>query len=152
MSYDLAEALWLTRVRAMTEFDSSNSGRATTSMLHTGKGAEYAVLYPGEHAHQRLGLGGSQVNTYRTRIQLWKPLEPAGDGSAAQELAALAEDVRQELDKYRLLGDTTNSISHARIVTTGAMEQRRLVKDGMLWLMVELVGECHYEESITFAE
>lgn len=152
MSYDAVEALWLTRIQAMTEFSSANSGRATTSLLHTGKGAEYAILYPGEHLHNRLGLGGSQDNTYRTRIQLWKPLEVNGDGSAARALAALAEDVRQALDQYRLLGDTTGGVSRARIIQTGAMEIRRLVKDGQLWLMVELLGECHYEESITFAE
>lgn len=149
MSYDTIEAAWLTRVRAMSQFDTTNSGRATTSMLHTGAGAVYAILYPGEHLHDRMGMGGSQANTYRTRIQLWKPL--IEDGTTAQELAALAEDVRQELDKYHQLNGTTG-VSNARITTTGAMEVRRLIKDGPIWYMVELVGECRYEESITFAE
>lgn len=150
MSYDAVEALWLTRVRGRSEFNADNSGRATMSLLHTGNADVYAILYPGEHTHTRLAMGGAQENIYRTRIQIWQPL--IEDGTTAQELSALAEDVRQELDTYRLLGDTTNEVRHARIVATGAMEMRRLKKDGPLWLMIELIGEAQHEESITFAE
>lgn len=150
MSYPTVEALWLARLQEMDDFDEANSGRATMSLLHTGNAAQYAILYPGRLEHGYLGMGGSRTHLYRTRIQLWKQL--LTDGDTAQELETLADSVRREMDKYPLLGDTTGKVSQSRIAVTEAMQMNRLREGGPWWLMVELIGECHYEELVTFAE
>lgn len=148
MGYEDIEALWLTRVRAMSEFNQNNSSRGDWSMLNNGRDEKYAILKPGQHIHEWMTTTVMQ-HTYRTIIQVWYRYGN-GDGTALTALTALETDIRTELYQYRLLADSTGTVQDADIVETREVVQ--IPADGPEWLMVELVGECQDEETITFAE
>ena len=67
------------------------------------------------------------------------------------ELEQLTSTIMDEIDKYPYIGDSTNEIREAQIIQAGAVlgypEPTRPE-----WLIVELIGVCDEEETISFAE
>jgi hypothetical protein len=154
--YGDIETLYLEKLRELAAFGQNNSSRGDWSQRNNGKAEQYAILKPGNHIHTWDSIGGmgsgdpaTRKHLYRTVIQLWQKHRHT-DGAAAVALEQLESDVRNHFDVYRKLGDVGGSVRDADIIETREMFQ--IPADGPEWLMVELVGECDDEESITFAE
>lgn len=155
MSYSTIEGYWLGKLQDMPQFDGSNSSRGKWGMLNSGKSAYYAILKPGAHTHTWITMGGMGSSgaavwqhNYRTIIQLWQRY--TADGDALIALEELDKAVSTYLARYRKLGDTSGVVQDGDIIESREVIQ--IPADAPAWLMVELVGECLYEETITFAE
>jgi hypothetical protein len=150
MTYAAGEALWLTRLRAMSNFDSGNSARGRWGIRNSGKSDHYAILKPGVHNREWLSIT-VRWDHYQTIIQLWQRY--VDDGDTLTDLEALVDAVLAELDKYRLIGDSGGTVQAANIVAVREVQEILAGPgEGPVWLMVELVGEWHEENTIAFAE
>jgi len=147
MSYQAGEALWLARLRDMSQFDGNNSGRGNWKLLNTGKASQYAILKPGEHTREMMSIT-TRLNHYQTIIQLWQKYTE--DGQSLIDLETLTSAVIAYIDTWPRLTDTTNSIQGAKINTIRELQQ--VPPDGPVWILAELVGEWDEEQSVTFAE
>lgn len=147
MSYADGEALWLTRLRAMSAYDTTNSGRGTYGMLNSGKADRYAILKPGDHERQMIAPT-TRWNIYRTVISLYRPWRD--DGTTLTNLEADVDAVLTEMDKYRHLNDST-VVTDANIATV-----REFVAlgppDTPVWLRADLIGEWYEEEELTYSD
>lgn len=151
MSYTTVEGLWLTRIRAMSQFDSDNSSRGNWGKVGNGAASQYAILHPGEHAYDLQAMGGNRHTVYQTIIQLYQRY--VEEGTTLQNLEILEQAVRDELNQYRLMGDTSGAVVYARVVRSREMIAERETPDGPpIWLRIDMVGETLYEESVTLAE
>lgn len=149
MSYLDVEALWLARIRQLTsQFDASNTARMDWGQRNNGASDHYAVLYPGPHLHRWMSNTGTWAHTYRTIIEVWQRYQ--ADGTSGTDLQTITDATRTHLVQYRKLGDTTGKVQDADIVET--RETIRFPADAPQWLITPLVGECIYEQTITFAE
>lgn len=146
MAYSDVEALWLARLQESGAFNSNNSARARWSILNTGKANHYAILRMGRQEHLRYGMGGRREHVRQTVLEIWK--RPTEESASAIELQEFVDELRVFLDGYPTLGDTTGRVRDAMIVQTGEMLERRTVKDGPVWYVVELTGECHETETV----
>ena len=147
MSYEAGEALWLARIRAMSQFDAGNSSRGKWGIRNTGKSNQYAILKPGLHTREMIGFN-RRVNHYQTIIQLWQKYSE--DGQSAIDLTTLTSSVLAYLDTYPQMGDATNTVIGGEI--TEVREMQQIPPEAPVWLFVELVGSWDEEASITFAE
>lgn len=154
MSYSTIEAAWLTRVRAMSQFDSGNSSRGKWGIRNSGKSNQYAIIKPGTRVlvEEMAGLGGSRLWENQTIIQLWQRYKD--DGDSATDLSALVDSVIDELEKYPYIGSQSSGVQSASITEVREMQQTfpRPDSPGPNWLYVELVGVTHEEKSITLSE
>jgi hypothetical protein len=150
MSYAAGEVLWLTRLRAMSQFNEYNSARGKFGIRDTGASDHYAILKPGPWTRSKLSPT-VRLDTYRTVIQIYQHY--LDDGTSMTDLETLVDAVLAELDTYRVMGDTTGAVIQANIV-----EAREMIwilaapGEGPEWLLVELIGEWHEETTITYAE
>jgi hypothetical protein len=150
MSYSAGEALWLTRLRALSQFNTSNSTRGKFGIRNSGKSDHYAILVPGPWDRTYIGMN-TRMDTFRTIIQLWQRY--IDDGTTMTDLEALVDAVLAELDTYPRIGDTTGNIIDAAIVEVRELQMILAEPGGgPAWLLVELVGEWHEQTAVTFAE
>lgn len=147
MSYDTIEGLWLTRLLAMSQFNTDNTSRGKWGILNRGYNNQYAILKPGEHTREMISFQTQETN-WQTIIQLWQRYKD--DGTSVTDLQALVDAVLSELDTYPHIGDTGNTVVEGRITTVREMIQTPA--DAPAWLYVELIGQAYEQEAITFAE
>ena len=148
--YKDGEALWLTRLQAMPEFDAQNSARGHWGLMNKGKADHYAIIKPGAWERTKISRH-TRLDRYQTIIQLWQRYKE--DGSSLVDLEGLVASTLTELDKYRVMGDTSSNIIQANIIAVReVIEVRSSPADGPSWLYVELVGEWHEEIDISYAE
>lgn len=147
MSYEAGEALWLARLRGMSQFDASNTSRGKWGIRNTGKSAHYGILKPGAHTREMMGFN-RRLNHYQTIIQLWQKYTE--DGASAIDLEELTSATIAYIDTWPRLGDTANAVQGAKIIEIREMQQ--IPVDAPAWLFVELVGAWDEEQAIAFAE
>lgn len=147
MTYLAGEALWLTRLQGMSQFDADNSSRGKWGMLNSGASDHYAILKPGANNRDKLG-SNTRRDQYRTIIQLWQRY--VDDGTSLTNLETLVDNVLAELDTYWKMGDSTGGVIRANIVEV--REYVQIPGDAPKWILAELVGEWHEQTSITYAE
>lgn len=143
MSYRAGEALWLARLRAMSQFDHANSSRGDWSIRNNGKSAFYAILKPGMAEREMLGHTMRRDN-FQTVIQLWQRYKE--DGPSLIDLETLIDAVCDHLDSYPKLGDTTGALEDAQIVEIREVQQ--VPVNAPAWLYVELIGRWYEETTI----
>lgn len=146
MAYSDGEALFLTRLRAMSQFTTHNSSRGKWGILNTGEAKQYAVLKAGTRA--RVKSIKTVQETHRTIIQLWQRY--IDDGTSYTDLMTLVDAVVAELDKYRTMGDTGDTVVKANIVEVGEVATSPS-PEAPYWLIVEVVGEWVEHHEITYA-
>lgn len=147
MSYEAGEALWLARLRAMSQFNSDNTSRGNWGIRNSGKSGHYAILKPGTHTREMMSFN-VRLNHYQTIIQLWQKY--VDDGPSAIDLQELTSATIAYIDTWPRVGDATNTVQGAQIVEIREMQQ--IPADAPSWLFVELVGMWDEEQTITFAE
>ena len=150
MSYSAGEALVLTRLRGMSQFDTDNSSRGKFGQKNSGSAAQYAILFPGTRTRNKHGMAGKKRVVHQTIIKVYQRYKD--DGTSLTDLETLVEAIENELDKYPQMGDATGTIIQAWLVEArDVMEEMDAGTAGPAWLYQELVCEWHEEKSITFA-
>lgn len=147
MGYNECEALWLSLLRAMPEFDSNNTSRKDWKILNSGKSNYYAVLKKGEVVRERMAFS-TDVAHRQTIIELW--VRYREDGTDAIQMDDLTDAITNYVGSYRLGGDSVGTIQRAQIVEE--REPQQTPANAPAWLFVELVGQMDDEEAITYAE
>lgn len=125
MAYSDGEALILTLLRTMSNFDSTNTARANWQILNKGRANHYGIVRPGAFSIEYLSLGQYQAN-WTTVIEVWQRYKD--DGTTQTDLYARVADLLPMLNTPRL-GDTTNTILDSRI-TGGDEPQEMWLTDG----------------------
>ncbi len=150
--YSDGEALWLTRLQAMDQFNGENSSRGKWAQRNSGSAAQYAVLKPGEQVIQKHGMGGKKNALNHTIIQLWQRYKE--HGTSMTDLEALVQNVIDELDQYPTIGDAGDTVIQGNIIQVRELRETYSSPTAKLpkWLYVELVGEWNEEIDITYAE
>ena len=150
MSYTAGEALLLTRVRAISGYDTNNTSRANWLVLNNGKAAYYVILRPGAFTMPWLTYR-SYLATYTTIIELWQKY--TNDHESHTNLYTHLNEITSSLQLYPHLGNGANStILDAEI--TGAPEPQEMWTSGggPKWLRYSITLTWKQEEIVTFAE
>jgi hypothetical protein len=149
--YAAGEALFLTRIQALAQFDAGNSARGKWGLLNSGNDDQYAILKPGPRLRAASGLSGQVMDTHQTVIQLYQRYKD--DGTSLTDLEAIVDVLINELDTYPYMSDSGGSVVMAKVVEVREY-QEILARDGggPLWLLAEIVGEWDEETNITLAE
>ena len=148
MSYSTGEALILTRVRACTGFDSTNTSRANWKILHSGKSDHYAILRPAGFAVEWQTLSMA-VFRYTTLVEVWQRY--TDDTITQTNLYGYIANLYSLLD-YPHLGDTTGAIQDSTI--TGADDPQEMWREdgGPKWLRWLMRIDWAEQRTVTFAE
>lgn|SRR5574341_209872 len=150
MAYSDGEALILTRLQAVANYDSSNTARSNWKLLNRGISETVAIVRPGGFV-RRWGTTTNPFTRWRTIVEVWQRYKD--DSGTTNSLMARAADILTMFDQYRLLGDTTGKVQDSYIVE--GREPREMWArggNGPAWLMQELILEWTEEVQITFAE
>ena len=145
--YKDGEALWLTRVRAVSGFDTSNTSRGNWTILNNGAADIYAILKPGEWNREMIGFN-RRLNVYQTIIQVWQKYRE--DGTSMINLEDKINDILVSVDTYPQIGDSGNTVIDAQIIAVREVQQTPA--DAPTWMYAELVGEWQEEIAITYVE
>jgi len=148
--YKDGEALWLTKIQGMSQFDIKNSSRGKWNQRYTGSSDHYAVLKPG--AWERTKISPiTRLDRYQTIIQIWQRYKEHGNSIILLE--TLVDATLAELDTHRQMGDAGDSIIQANVVAVREMQEVFETPNSQtpIWLYVELVGEWHEEVEISYA-
>jgi hypothetical protein len=154
MSYSSGEALILAALQLHPNYDTRNSSRGKWGMLNSGKNAYYVILRPGPFELSTMGVsgvgagGGIRQATWTTQLMVYQRY--VDDGTTMTNLEARVDEVIAQLDKYRNLGDTTNTIQKARVMSGGEVEV--IDHEGSLWARWIINVIWNEERSVTYAE
>lgn len=116
MGYSDGETLVLARLRAQTNFSTSNTSQGDYSILTKGKSKHYGILRPGP-----MTIEWQTPLMYHapwtTVIEIWQKYRHPADSYT--ELIALQKEVIDGFMPYRFIGATDGSISDATPRSTG---------------------------------
>ena len=98
MSYPAGEAVVLTLLQAMSEFDRRNTARGDWKPLNSGGSDHYAIIRPGPFANEATALGGASVTAWRTIIEVWQRW--VDDAPTVLALEGLVSAVIDHLERY----------------------------------------------------
>lgn len=157
MTYATGEALLLTAIQKLSDYDSTNSGRGNFLILNRGNSANYIILRPGEFEVSVVSLGGLGANatstehtTWITEVMVYRRY--IDDYNTLTQLEADVATVIAQIQKWRQLGDTTNGVIVARVMGGTAAEIIRHDPDGPFWLRQTVRVVWNEERTITYAE
>lgn len=145
--YGDVEALWLTRIRAISGYDGTNTSRGDFKILNSGKSNQYVVIMPGAHSRQMISLS-TRLETWQTVMEVYERYKD--DGTTLTALETQVNTIVDAIDQYRILGDTGGTVRKGEIVEI--REVVRFPPNGPEWLIAAIVGQTDEEKSITFAE
>lgn len=145
--YGDTEALWLTRVRAVTGFSAANTSRGNYKILNNGTSEVYVVLKPGEHAREMASLK-NRLNIWQTIIEIHQKYRD--DGSSLTDLQANYDTLLTSLDEYPRMGDTGNTVRKAEVTVVAEVLQSPA--DAPSWLIAKIIGTVDEEIPINFQE
>jgi len=149
MSYKTGEKLIEAQIHDVAGFDSSNVTRGDWKLLNSGYSDHYAILKRGETAYE--WVGKSHAENHRTIIEIWQRVKD--DQASYDLLNDYVDVVKDRLDSYRKLADTTGTLRDANLTSAGNItEQWRNNADGPAWLKIELYVDWTEENYVTFAE
>ena len=137
------------QVKQATGFGPSNVSIANWKILSSGNDDHYAIIRPGPT--ERPPLSFSVVdNNYRTIIEVWQRYRD--DGGTVTDLLEYVDNITAQIDRYRKLADTTNTIRDANVIEYGEVMQKWNKDGGLSWLERDITVLWTEEESITYAE
>lgn len=145
--YKAGEALWQTRIQAISGIDGNQVTRGKWGVLNSGHANTYIILKPGTHGREMIGLN-RRLDVWQTVIQVWRRY--TDDGDSMTDLENTIDTILAALDPRRLMGDTAGTIQDAQIIEVREMVQTPA--DAPKWLYVELIGEWREETTISYAE
>ena len=140
MSYPAGEAVVLTLLQAMSEFDRRNTARGDWKPLNSGGSDHYAIIRPGPFANKATALGGASVTAWRTIIEVWQRW--VDDAPTVLALEGLVSAVIDHLERYPGL-DGLALI--AGVTGGGEMQQRWLREGGPGWAVQEIYYDWQEE-------
>lgn len=150
MSYASGEALILTRLQTLSNFNDNNTSRGNWRILNTGRSSVYGILREGASEHPQ-GTGKLFFEKHLTVIEVWQRY--TDDGDTRTNLQARAEEVKAEFYARRLLGSANSTIQDSKPVRTSEpAEMWKEGGNGPAWMMQEVTIEWTEEVSVTFAE
>lgn len=145
--YGDIEALWLTRIRAISGYDSTNTSRGRWGILNSGKATRYVILKPGEHAREMLSFT-TRLETWQTVIEVWQQYKD--DGDSLTELETAVNAIMDAIDRYPRLGDAGGTVQLGQI--TAVREVVQIPADAPAWMMAALIGVVNEEKTISYQE
>ncbi len=145
--YSDVEALWLTRIRAISGYDENNTSRGDWRILDNGKASVYVILKPGSHTREMLTFKNRQ-NVWQTIIEVWQKYRD--DGSTLTNLEANYNTLLSNLDQYPRLGDTGNTVQQGQVTAVNEVTQNPA--DAPQWLVATMIGTVNEEITISFQE
>ena len=148
MGYTDGEALLLTRVQALTNFDSTNTRRANWLVLNKGKKAHYAILRPGEFTTEWITVTRYIAN-WATVIEIWQRYAAKAPGTAYTDLLSRVKEVIDGLVQYPHLG---GSISDSTIESGGEVMEMWVKAGVPQWLKWEITVRWKEENSVSLQE
>lgn len=153
MGEALGEALILTIIQAMTNFDADNTSREDWKIINSGKSALgcYAIIRPGPFENEWMG-GPLYVAHWTTIVELWQRYQD--DATTAQSLAARRDEIIAAIMAKNKLGDTTGTIQNATVLRGDEPEeiwdvQRR--KQVLTWLRSKIYVRWDEEATVIFS-
>ena len=147
MGYNDGEALVLTRVRACTGFDTSNTSRGDWKLLNSGRDDHYAILRPGAMSLEFISVGQYTI-TWQTLIEVWQRY--TDEIESKSNLCTHVVNLFSTL-AYPHLGSA--SIVQDAMIVNGDEPQVMVGKDGgPSWLRWTLQLRWTEEEVVTYAE
>lgn len=157
MSYSAGEALVLSTLRLHANYDTDNTSRGDWEILSSGRNSYYVILRPGPFTISTQGISGVGSGSGNTREAMWLTqlmiyqLYGAEQATnASTNLQDRADEIIAHLDKYRRMGDATNTIPKARI--TSGSEIELVNQQGSLWARWIVNVEWKEERPVTYAE
>ena len=147
MSYAAGEALILSKLREMAQFNENNSGLQGEGwrLLATGKSRYYAVLRPGAFTNEYDGVGRTHVTTqWRTVIELW--LQWTNTSVTTTDLQNLMDNTIRHLERFPFLDD--DETMYAEPSSGGEMQERQRIENGPLWAVWEVYCDWQEERNI----
>jgi len=150
MSYASGEALILTRLQTLSNFNDNNTSRGKWAVLNSGNSSVYGILREGMSEHPQ-GTGKHFFEKHKTIIEVWQRYKD--DGTTRTDLQARVEEVKAEFYARRLLGSANSTIQDSKPARTGEpAEMWKEGGNGPAWMMQEVTIEWTEEVSVTFAE
>lgn len=150
MSYTAGEAAALTRLRALSNFNSNNTSRGDWLILNRGKSDHYGVLRPGPFTMEWISLRQYRV-TWNTVIEVWQRYKD--DAQTKTDLYARVAEVIAGFMPYPHIGTgNENTVQWATIRQADPPQEMWNASGGPAWLKWELILEWHEEVTVTLQE
>lgn len=141
------ETRLLATIRALTNFDSSNTVPVNYGVLATGKSSKghYVVMIPGESEPE--WIAPTTYITHRTfKLHVWQRYKQGQDITVKTSLAARQDELIAGILAVPRLGDTTGTIVDSTIERGaepeemwGKVGRKRNAPDVLQWLRGELL-------------
>lgn len=145
--YSDIESYWLTRVRAVTGYDESNTSRGKWSILNSGASERYVIVKPGPRDRQMIALN-TRLETSQTIIEVWQKYRD--DGDTLTTLQTAVDALLVALDPYPRLGGLGSTVRKGEIVSV--REAMQVPADAPQWLKIDLIGQTDEESTISYQE
>jgi len=154
MSYASGESAALTLIRALNDFNSTNSvslandsTNAGATLLSNGKSDRYVMLRPGPFISQYMTVDNAfVVHEWQTIIKV--VVLKQGTDAPEHRLADLRGDIIDKLDGYFQLNNT--AVSYAKVVGGDAIAEGTTGgTNGTQFIYQEMVLEWHEESTLT---
>ena len=116
MSYQVGEQAALGIIRALSDFDTTNSDALSSGtsrpgyrLLNKGTAGHYVFLRQGEFAREQLTISSLQT-TWATIIEVVVRYKVESAGQSLQKLAQLVDNILGEFDQYDKLNSTSGVV------------------------------------------
>lgn len=147
MAYTDGEAAILARIRAHSDFSSTNTDANDWKKLDRGDSAYYAILKPSEDPNQvEFYAFGAYIITWLTTVEVWQRYKD--DGTTAASLFGNVQKIIAQMQPYKTLGLT--NVQNAQVVSVTAPSFRWDKDGGPAWMVQEVNIEWHEQSEITF--
>ena len=147
MAYTDGEGAILTRIRAHSDFSTSNTDANDWKILDSGNSAFYAILKPNEEPNDvEYYAFGSYVIRWQTVVEIWQRYKD--DGTTAASLFGNVQKIIAQMQPYKTLG--LANVQNAEVVSVTAPSFRWDQDGGPAWMVQEVNIEWHEQSEITF--
>ena len=155
--YADGEALILTALRGHANYNGNNPSRADWKILNSGKAAYYVVLRPGPFEVEVQSLGGIGSSATATEhihwmTQLMVYQRYIDDSTTATNLQARVVEIIGQIQKWRRLADTGDTIIRARVTSGSEVVPVQQEDNWPLYLRWIINVNWDEEITITFSE
>lgn len=147
MSYTTGEAAILARIRAHSDFSTSNTDANDWKLIDSGNSAFYAILKPNEDpAEMEFHALGAYRVLWQTVVEVWQRYKD--DGTTAASLFGNVQKIIGQMQPYKTLG--LSNVQNSQINSITAPSYRWDKDGGPAWLVQELNILWLEEVEVTF--